>query len=58
VKTQVGKLIKRVAKNSTIDDKRAEVTFKSEYENLPQANEKVMMAKVNGKWMVVGYLVQ
>ncbi len=58
VDKQLGNFIKRDPLETTITGDRAEVKFKSDYQNLSGLTETVLFAKVEGKWMVIGYLVK
>ncbi len=56
VDTQLGKILKREAIATLVTGDRAEVKFKSDFQNLSGVTETLLLSKVGGNWLVIGYL--
>lgn len=58
VDKQLGKILKREAIETLVTGDRAEVKFKSDFQNLSGVTESLLLSKVEGNWLVIGYLAK
>jgi hypothetical protein len=58
VDKQLGKNLKREPFETNIRENRAEIKFKSDFEKLSGMVETLSLIKIDGKWLVIGFIVK